>query len=184
MAKKTVKKESKKDPQQIIKTVMNAVLIGFILVSIGYAAMKSGFGKKEIKTLEVPVAIIATPAASQQAPAVEKGKVVLYYLHSTGRCRNCILMEQYAKEAVDKYFQEQVKSGKLEFKIFNVDEPQYSHYVQDYQLVTKSLVIALEKNGKEQKYENLKGIWQNVGNQEAYHRYVKTNVDNYLKEAN
>jgi hypothetical protein len=175
MAKKNVK--AKKDPQQIIKLAMNAVLIAFILVSIGYAIAKSmGFGKAEMKTLEGPVAVIATPAS-------EKAKVMLYYLHSTGRCYKCILMEKYSKEAVEKYFSEQVKDGKLEFNVLNVDEPQNAHFVQDYQLITKSLVVSLVKGGKEQKYENLKGIWENVGNERAFLEYVKINVEKYLQEA-
>jgi hypothetical protein len=170
MAKKVVEK----DPRQIIKAVVNAVLIAFIIVSIGYAAFKATNVQK--KTLKGPVAVIATPDA-------EKPKVMLYYLHATGRCSRCIAMEKYSKEAVDMYFQSEVQSGALEFRTINFDEPENTHYVQDYQLVTKSLVITLVKGGKEQKYENLKGIWENAGNQEAFHRYVKTNVEKYLAEA-
>lgn len=196
MAKKNVRGNAKDDVQKIIKTAVNGVLIAFILFSIGFAMVKSGFGKKEMKTLEGPAAIIATPGTESAVPthpvvqvgadvnvAAEKGRVILYYLHSTGRCHNCILMEQYAKEAVDKYFQKQQKSGQLEFKIFNFDEAEHRHFVQDYRLVTKSLVISLVKDGKEVKYENLTGIWQNVRSQEGYHQYVKSNVERYLKEA-
>jgi hypothetical protein len=186
MAKKNVK--AKKDPQQIIKIAVNAVLIAFIIVSIGYAAFKATGGQK--KTLEGPVAVVATPAAVNAgteaaiaATAAEKAKVMLYYLHPTGRCSRCIAMEKYSQEAVEKYFSKQVGNGSLEFKSLNTDEPQNSHFVQDYQLVTKSLVITLVKGGKEQKYENLKGIWEHSGNQEAFHQYVKANVENYLKEA-
>jgi hypothetical protein len=173
MAKKSV--NAKGGTQKIIKIAVNVVLAAFILFSIGYALVKAGFGKAETKTLEGPAAVIATPA-------VEKGKVVLYYLHSTGRCSNCILMEKYSKEAVDMYFQKQLKNGELEFHVFNVDDPENRHYVQDYQLMTKSLVVTLVKGGKELKYENLKGIWDYLRDQNAFHGYVKANVEKYLQE--
>jgi hypothetical protein len=116
-------------------------------------------------------------------PAVEKDKVILYYLHGTGRCSRCIAMEKYSGEAVEKYFQRQVKNNSLEFKSLNFDEEQNRHFIQDYQLATKSLVITLVKGGKEKKFENLTGIWENAGNQEAFHQYVKSNVERFLAEA-
>lgn len=193
---KKTEKQEKKDPEKIIRIAVNAVLIAFILFSIGYAMVKSGFGKVKTKTLEGPVAIIATPEDESMIPAhpavkvgsdvnvaAEKGKVRLYYLHGTGRCARCIAMEKYSGEAVEKYFKKQVNSGDLEFRSLNFDEAQNSHFVQDYKLVTKSLVISLVKGGKEQKYENLTGIWENSGNQEAFHQYVKSNVERYLLEA-
>jgi hypothetical protein len=174
MAPKNIKEKANKDRQRIIKTAVNVVLIAFIAVSIGYAAFKAAGGQKN--TLGGPVAVIATPDR-------EKAKVVLYYLHPTGRCARCIAMEKYTQETVEKYFQEQVKNGTLEFKSLNTDERQNRHFINDYKLVTKALVITLVKGGKEQKYDNLTGIWQNVGSQVSFYDYVRTNVEKYLKEA-
>jgi hypothetical protein len=124
MAKKTVKEKAKKDPQQVIKTVMNAVLIMFIIVSIGYAAFKAFGGQKKangspVAVAAIPAAVNSVPEAATANPAANKAKVILYYLHGTGRCSRCIAMEKYSGEAVEKYFQEQVENGSLAFKSLN-----------------------------------------------------------------
>jgi hypothetical protein len=61
--------------------------------------------------------------------------------HSTSRCTTCRTIERYSKEAIDKYFVDELKNGILEFKPVNVDEPENRHYIQDYQLYTRSLVL-------------------------------------------
>lgn len=176
---------------KVFKWVINIVLTVFIAVSVIYIVVKEvKAGKAAGETAQAPAGQMAAALQTVRTdteknevqPAFKGSKIVLYYLHGTGRCMRCMLMEQYSKEAVDKYFPEQLNSGVLEFKVLNFDEPQNRHYFTDYKLVTKSLVISLLKDGKEQKYENLNGIWDNSGNREAFHQYVKFNVERYLQE--
>ena len=56
--------------------------------------------------------------------------------------------------------------------------------MKDYQLYTKSVVLSLVKDGKEQKYENLPKIWEYVGDTDTFYTYIKTETDEYLAELN
>jgi hypothetical protein len=111
------------------------------------------------------------------------GEVIAYYFHGTFRCPTCHKLEQYSKETIEKDFKDALSSGKLEFKVVNVEDKGNEHFVNDYQLYTKALVLSFVKDGKEIRSKNLDKIWQLVGNKEQYENYVRDEVSAFLKEA-
>ena len=123
---------------------------------------------------------LALPALGQQ---LTRRKVIAYYFHGNFRCYTCHMMEQYSKEAIQTNFKDALSSGELEFKAANVEERGNEHYVNDYQLYTKSLILSLIKDGKEIKSKNLTKIWDYVRNKQEFFDYVNEEVNNFLKEA-
>jgi len=117
-------------------------------------------------------------ACAEQA-SIEK--VIAYYFHGSFRCPTCHKLEQYSKEAIETNFKDALASGKLEFKVVNVEDKGNEHFVNDYQLYTKSLVISLTENGKEVKSKNLTKIWDYVGNKQKFFDYVTVEINNFLK---
>ena len=109
-------------------------------------------------------------------------KVIAYYFHGNFRCYTCHTMEQYSKETIQSNFKDALSSGRLEFKVVNVEERGNEHYVNDYQLYTKSLVLSLVKDGKEIKSKNLTKIWEYARNRQRFFDYVSEEVNNFLKE--
>ncbi len=118
--------------------------------------------------------------AASDEPAI---KVVAYYFHSSFRCSTCHKLEQYAKEVIEADFKDAVSSGQLEFRVVNVEEEGNKHFVNDYQLYTKALVLSLVKDGKEIESKTLDKIWEYVGNKKKYYDYVKKEVADFLREA-
>jgi len=121
-------------------------------------------------------------ALASNSSAIEGSKVIAYYFHGNFRCDSCLKIEKYSKEAIEQNFKNEIDSGKLVFKVVNVEDKGNEHFMNDYQLYTKSLVITLVKDGKEVKYENLKKVWEYLNNQSKFHDYVKSGIDGYLKE--
>lgn len=122
--------------------------------------------------------------SAEKAPIGETKKVIVYYFHGDFRCSNCIKFEEYAKETVETNFKEQLDSGKLEYKVVNVDRKENAHFVDDYKLYTKSLVLSLVKDGKEVKSKNLEKIWNYVRNKDQYIKYVTDEVNSFLPRQN
>jgi len=118
--------------------------------------------------------------AAQEAVS---SKVVVYYFHGTFRCSTCYKLEQYSKEAVDTNFKDALASGKLEFKVINIEDKGNEHFGKDYQLYTKSLILSLVRDGKQTKWKNLDKIWEYVGNKQRFIDYVKSQIADLLKEA-
>jgi len=113
----------------------------------------------------------------------EKGsKLVAYYLHGTYRCPTCQSIERQAKETIEAVFSGELKSGKMEFQSLNFEVSPNEHFGTDYQLMTRSLVLSLRKNGKEVKWKNLPEIWSTVHTPDKFREYVSGEVKALLKE--
>lgn len=110
-------------------------------------------------------------------------QVIAYYFHGDMRCPTCHKLEQYSKEAIEANFKGALASGKLEYKVVNVEDKGNEHYAGDYQLYTKSLILSLLKDGKEIKWKNMDKIWEYVRNKEKFIDYVKSGITDLLKEA-
>jgi len=121
-------------------------------------------------------------AVAQQAAVPQPGahKVIAYYFHTNTRCSTCIKIEQYSKEAIEKGFPEELKNGVLEMRIVNYENPENRHFMQDYKLVSKSLVLVNMVNGKQAEWTNLKVVWQLMERKDAFLNYVRREVRNYL----
>ncbi len=114
---------------------------------------------------------------------LENNYVMAYYFHGNFRCYTCHMMEQYSREAIEANFKDALASRKLVFKVINVEERGNEHFVNDYQLYTKSLILSLVKDGREIKSKNLIKIWEYVRNKQRFFGYVSEEVNNFLKEA-
>ena len=123
-----------------------------------------------------------TQTAAPETKDVSR-KFVAYYFYGDFRCDNCKKIEQYSREAIEKYFADQLKTGELVFKVINMDRPENQHFIQDYQLHTRSLVLALYRNNQQQKWKNLKDVWQLVQDQDRFYQYVKSETTQFLEEA-
>jgi len=125
--------------------------------------------------------IFSPPVRSEEN--AKTAHVVAYYFHGSARCPTCHKLEQYSKEAMETNFKDLLASGKLEYRVINVEDKGNEHYGSDYQLYTKSLILSLVRDGKEVKWKNLDKIWEYVGNKQRFINYVKTGLADLLKEA-
>jgi len=156
-------------------------------VSQNYAAPlpKQSAQEKKVNTRDKVTTKPAEPEAAcnfQGASCDSNNKVIVYYFHGTYRCTTCLTIERYSKEALEKYFASELKNKTIEFKPINVEEPENRHYIQDYQLYTRSLVLVLYKDDKQLKWKNLPEVWSYVKDQEKFYLYVKDETERFLKE--
>lgn len=130
----------------------------------------------------VVLAVVRINSSAIAEGAIYESKVIVYYFHGTFRCPTCHKLEQYSKEAIQTNFKDILASGKLEFKVVNIETRGNEHYGKDYQLYTKSLILSLVKDGKEIKWKNMDKIWEYVGNKQRFIDYVKSGVTDFLRE--
>jgi hypothetical protein len=109
-------------------------------------------------------------------------KLIAYYFHGNARCPTCYKMEQYAREAIEDSFKAELANGMLVFKAINVEEEGNEHFVSDYHLYTKSLVISHIENGRETQYKNLTKIWEYARDKKKFLSYVADEINGYLKD--
>lgn len=139
---------------------------------IGIATITVGF------VVTVPVA-----SAKNAATTATADGVVVYYFHGNVRCATCKKIESYTDDAVRQGFSEELQTGSLSWRVVNVEEPQNRHFIQDFQLVTKSVVLAEYRNGNVVRWKNLDKVWQLVRNQDAFADYIRDETSAFLGES-
>ncbi len=129
----------------------------------------------------MPVGASTTEAVVQKtaASAPADGNVA-YYFHGEFRCSTCRKLEALSKEAIEKAFGDELKSGRLRFEVVNMETPGTKHFVKDFQLVTKSLVLVEYKDGKVLRWKNLPDIWKLVRDDAAFIDYVRKETTAFL----
>jgi hypothetical protein len=121
----------------------------------------------------------AKASAAPQATPKTTAKAVVYYFHGTFRCATCRRIEAYADEAVKAAFAAELAKGEVQWRPLNIDEPANGHFVDDYQLVTRSLVVVDGSNPK--RFKNLEKVWTLVGDKPVFLKYVQDEVRAFRK---
>ena len=121
------------------------------------------------------------PSAPAAAPAPAH-VVRVYYFHGNARCVSCRKIEALAGESVRAAFADEMKQGKVEWLVVNVEAPSNKHFIQDYKLYTKSLVVVDLVEGTQVRWKNLERIWELLREDEAFRQYVQGEVRSYLEK--
>jgi len=104
-------------------------------------------------------------------------EIIAYYFHGDVRCPTCRKLEEYSREAV----QAKEPGQKVEFRAVNVDQKENEHFMTDYKLYTKSLVLSRMRDGKEVRSKNLTKIWEYVRDRKKFLGYVSSELDDFMK---
>ena len=160
------------------RKAITGLLLAFVAVSFGYLALRSVRATREWRTPDAVEAAARPPESSPQTA----GKIVAYYFHVTVRCTTCRAIEAYSKQVIHQRFAKELSDGRIEWRLVNVQLPENRHFIQDYQLFTKSLVLALMKDGLQQEYKVLNETWELAGDKAALEQYVEKEVRGYLRK--
>jgi len=131
-------------------------------------------------TILSPQAAVAGEA--ETVAANPDDAVVAYYFHGNKRCSTCRKLEAYSQEAIAGGFAAELEAGELEWRVVNVDEKANEHFVTDFELVTKSVVLVEYRDGEVVRFRNLKLVWQLVGDEDGFVRYVRDETRDFLAE--
>lgn len=139
-----------------MKRILEASLLALLLLAPGPAG-----------AADAPKAPATGTSEVSTAP-----NVVVHYLHGTARCANCFNIEKWSKAALETGFPAEMKSGRLEWRMFNTDEDAHAHFVEDFQLYTKAIVLGEVKDGKVARWKNLEKIWDLLRDEAAFKAYI------------
>ncbi len=134
-----------------------------------------------VGVISFSVAVSGANEEGRMAPegAVDDG-VVAFYFHGNVRCATCKKIEAYADEAVHQGFPEALQNGALEWRVVNIDEKENQHYIQDFQLVTRSVVLVEFDGETVVRWKNLDKVWQLVRSKDGFVQYVQDETRDFL----
>ena len=146
------------------KTILGIVLVAFAAASVGILVAKEMLRDK-----------------GDAAGAAPGDGLIVYYFYNNVRCPTCHTIEAYTREAVQDGFAEAIRDGRLRWSPVNTDEPENEHFKKDYDLFTKSVVVAEIRGGRPTRWKNLELIWDLVGDKDAFLKYLRDEVRPFVE---
>lgn len=170
-----------------IKRVATFALLAFVIASVGFLVAKESRHSPAVAASSSGPSALARPTegaaggTSAAQPLAKGHKVIAYYFHGNFRCVSCVKIETLSRKAVTEGFPEEIKSGRIEFREVNVDEPHNRHFIEDYRLTNKSLIIVELLEGRQVRWQNLQEVWTLLDSERKFLSYVRGGVSGFLK---
>lgn len=154
------------------KRIVAGLLLTFVFGSVAYMATKETLLARSV----------ARDASGGETYREDDGRpsVVVYFFDSEKECTTCENLERYAHEALQTHFPSELASGELEWRVRNVQDPDNEHFVTEFGLYTKSVVVVGLKDGKPVRWKNLESIWDLVYDKPSYVEYIRANVQEFI----
>lgn len=166
------------------KRMVTAALLAFVAVSLVTLVVKEVRGR----AAAVPAPDVAQgPTQDDVAPPAEapedpESRVVVYYFHGNFRCVTCNTIEAYTREALAGLADADIAPVPA-LEVVNVDEPANRHFYADYELTTRTVVVAEFQGSTQVRWKKLEDIWDLVRDRDAFLRYVREEVEAYTSDA-
>jgi hypothetical protein len=75
-------------------------------------------------------------------PGVAADAVLVTYFSSDVRCATCVRIERLTRETVERNFGPELAIGRIALRTVNLDGPGNEHFVRDYSLISKTVIVS------------------------------------------
>lgn len=112
---------------------------------------------------------------------VKKNSIEVIDFHSTNRCMTCKAIEANTKYTLDMYFADELKSGKITFKIVNVDKEENEKFAEKFEASGTALFLNVVKDGKEKHVDLTNFAFMKGNDQKAFSDELKETIAIHFK---
>lgn len=124
----------------------------------------------------------AVPANTEPAAPLSSNRLDVVYFHPNLRCETCLCFEDHINKIIANYYQDKINSGKLTYRVVNIQDKQNAAIVKKYKPVGSQLFI----NNVINDFDNIEDIqdiwsWHCVDSPADFEMRVRSVIDLYLK---
>ncbi|MCE5249753.1 nitrophenyl compound nitroreductase subunit ArsF family protein [bacterium] len=168
------------------KMIVTVLLVAFVVVSVAVLIVKETRNAADTTGAEEAAANSPAQASNETGsgnPVAPDANVdVVYYFMTAQRCPSCMKIESFTRDAVQENFEDALKNHRLIWRMLAVDTPENNHFVKEYQLYTKSVVLVKIRKGKEVEWKNLEQVWNLLGDEKAFKSYITDEVRTFIEK--
>ncbi len=136
-----------------------------LVVTLGCGGRQNGKGASQVET-----------------KAAEVDRVEVIYFHGKQRCTTCQSIEQGTREVMAENFGEDMKTGKVVFRVVDISEKEGEEVADRYEVTWSSLFVNRWKDGKEQRNNMTEFAFEKaVSDAEGFKEGVKTKIEELRK---
>ena len=126
--------------------------------------------------------VISLFSITAMAQTKAKDHVEIIYFHGKQRCVTCCAIEKLAREVVEKDFANEMKSGKVVFKIVDISTADGAKTAKKYRVSWSSLFVNEWKGDKEKRNDMTQFAFKNARNHpDEFKKGIKEEIKRQLK---
>lgn len=164
------------------RRIVTIILFIFVATSIVYLVATELWKPEKHETASAGESRVSDTGNLNSAVSTENHALTVYYFHTTFRCPTCRKIEALTESTVKTFFSGELADEKLIWSPVNIELPENRHFVDDFKLFTKSVVLVDSAKGKLVRWKNLGKIWELVRDEPAFTGYIKNEISDYLKD--
>ena len=153
--------------KQILRSVLLLVVLGSLAIWGNRAYQRSR-------------ATATTPPPAAAVPVVTGNQVVMTYFISGERCENCRKIELLCRQTAERDFATELAGNRVVFRVIDTGEPANAHYVADYQLTSKIVVLSHRVDGRETEWAAMEKVWDLLDDPAGFRAYLAAPIRKYL----
>lgn len=161
------------------KVLLKTAIILLVLAS-GFYLFFEQRGSEEVTVQSGGTDGVDPSGAGEPGEIGGPDRTVVFYFHGDKRCPTCMKLERYTRETVSGRFAGEIAEGAVEFRAVNVDEAGNGHFVTEYGLTSKSVVLVEVAGGRRGRWRDLDRIWDLVGDETAFRRYIEEETARFI----
>lgn len=150
------------------KSVLRWVLLGIVFGSLGIYALQKAQSRDRL------------PATGADAENTAAATVVVTYFTTDVRCDSCRTIERLSREAIEAGFPDEVADGAVVFRVRNTDRPENQHFVDEYEIANKTVIVSHQQHGTETEWTNRQDVLLLFDQPDEFLAYVREPVQRYL----
>jgi hypothetical protein len=160
----------------MIKKLATGILLAFVAIAVIAVLVRNrGDGGGQA----VPLQPMPGPGVAAPAAATPASHLVAFYFHGTKRCQSCNSIERLTREALKA----ETEAGRVEIRSVNVDDAPNAHYVDDFQLAMRTVVLAEEAGGTVVRWKRLDECWDRFADPPDFLAYVQQSLGDFREPA-
>ena len=158
----------------LAKQIVRSVLLLAVLGSLAIWANREYQKSREIAAVE------ESPPPADTVVAVDGDQVVMTYFISGSRCKSCQTIESFTRETAEMDFPDALANNTLVFRVVDTGEPANKHFIKDYQLTSKTVVLSHRVDGRETEWSDMEKVWDLLDDGPAFRAYLGGQIETYL----
>ncbi|MBN1496535.1 MAG: hypothetical protein JXA07_07185 [Spirochaetes bacterium] len=161
------------------RRIVTIALSVFVAASVIYLVATETRKSTQDETA-ADISLMSGQSVPDSGVPAEERVLSVYYFHATTRCYTCRKIEYLTATTVRNNFSAELARKTIVWQPVNIDKPENRHFVKDFNLFTKSVVIVDTQKGKMVRWKNLDRIWQLVRDEPAFTDYITGEISGYL----
>lgn len=165
----------------LLNSINEFLKLALILILLSGISACKGEDQKKQSSPSQNQAITEEKAPHKAGPELANSLIKVRYFYSDShRCASCRKIETYTKKAVMGNFADELKSGKMEFSLVDMDNEENKPLAKQYKLFTKSVILSQHSGDSETRWSNLDKVWTLLNSEEAFASYIVKEIKGYL----